>query len=172
MDSDNPDLPDEISWVVIDEAFYFDQSPWPTGTDGTGVALIRIGLTSWGIPLANDQDGDAMEDSWENTYFGTINQAADADYDADGQTNLEEFIAGSDPTDPLSLFKIMSMNDSTISWSAHAERVYEVWWTDDLENEFILIADDISGGSYTDSRTTAQYYPTHFYKIVVKRTSE
>ena len=29
MDSDNPDLPDEISWVVIDEAFYFDQSLGP-----------------------------------------------------------------------------------------------------------------------------------------------
>ena len=79
----------------------------------------------------------------------------------------EEFIAGSDPTDPLSLFKIMSMINSTISWSAHAERVYEVWWTDDLENEFILIADDISGGSYTDNRTLST--PTHFYKIVVKR---
>ena len=170
MDSDNPDLPDEISWVVIDEAFYFDQSPWPTGTDGTGVALIRIGLTSWGIPSANDQDGDAMEDSWENAYFGNTDQSATTDYDGDGQTNLEEFIAGSDPTDPLSLFKIMGIDQSTISWSTHAERVYEVWWTDNLENEFILIADDISGGSYTDNRTLST--PTHFYKIVVKRTSE
>jgi hypothetical protein len=170
MDSDNPDLPDEISWVVIDEAFYFDQAPWPIGTDGTGVALIRIDLTSWGIPLANDQDGDAMDDAWENTYFGNTGQPAAADYDGDGQTNLEEFIAGCDPTDASSLFKIMNMNNSTISWSTHAERVYEVWWTDNLESAFILIADDLSSGSYTDNRLLST--PTHFYKIVVKRASE
>lgn len=36
------DVPgDSVSWVVVDEVWYFDRAPWVGGTDGTGRPLLR-----------------------------------------------------------------------------------------------------------------------------------
>ena len=52
---------------------------------------------------ATDVDKDGMSDQWEFDYFGELYWFEDEDFDEDGQTNLEEFLGGSDPTDPTSL---------------------------------------------------------------------
>ncbi len=53
QDSDDPLKPLEISWVVVDELFYFDQAPWPTSADGGGHPLIRTGLSNWEVPFTS-----------------------------------------------------------------------------------------------------------------------
>ena len=40
--SDDPFRPEDISWAVVDETTYFDQSPWPSEADGTGRPLQRL----------------------------------------------------------------------------------------------------------------------------------
>ena len=45
-----------------------------------------------------DTDSDGLDDSWEITYFGNLDQVADGDYDADGRTNGEEENDGTNPT--------------------------------------------------------------------------
>lgn len=52
--------------------------------------------------VAYDTDGDGMPDEWEKRYKLNPNDPADAGADADGDdfTNLEEFLAKTDPTDP------------------------------------------------------------------------
>lgn len=51
-----------------------------------------------------DTDGDGLPDEWERRYGLNPDDAGDAilDKDNDGFTNLEEFQAGTDPTDPAS----------------------------------------------------------------------
>jgi len=57
--------------------------------------------TDW---LDVDTDDDGMTDGWEATYgFDPLDdQDANEDADQDGFTNLEEYIKGTDPTDPNS----------------------------------------------------------------------
>ena len=49
-----------------------------------------------------DADGDGLPDEWEKKYGLNVNDASDANADLDGDefTNLEEYLAKTDPTDP------------------------------------------------------------------------
>lgn len=53
---------------------------------------IRLDLLVLGE--VSDSDSDGMDDEWEIAVFGSIEANANEDADADGLTNLEEFIAG------------------------------------------------------------------------------
>jgi polygalacturonase/PKD repeat protein len=62
--------------------------------------------------------------SWQIQYFGsTSNPAADpnADPDGDGMSNMEEFLAGTDPTNSTSALRIASVvqtiNDVVVTWT-------------------------------------------------------
>jgi hypothetical protein len=50
--------------------------------------------------------------NWQWQKFGSINCAScggDADFDGDGMSNTNEFLAGTDPTNPASAFRILSI---------------------------------------------------------------
>ena len=163
QDSDDPLRPLDISWVVVDELYYFDQAPWPANADGTGYPLVRTGLTSWGAPSAADTDGDQMPDAWEMAYFGSLEQIL-PDWDDDGFSNLEEYIAGTDPTNPASVFIIEDMMVPTLYWTAVPGRTYSVYWTDNLRLPFVNIAFGLTTGSYTDNwhaGENANFYLIH-----------
>ena len=60
---------------------------------------------------------------WQVTYFGSIDNPAgapDTDADGDGQSNLQEFLAGTDPTNGASCFQITSItaqsNGVSVAW--------------------------------------------------------
>ncbi len=58
-------------------------------------------------PEPADDDEDGLPDSWERRHFGRTDHpdgAPDADPDGDGMRNIEEFIAGTDPTNAASRF--------------------------------------------------------------------
>ncbi len=63
--------------------------------------------------------------AWQLKYFGCTNCAqalGTADPDGDGMNNTNEFLAGTDPTDSASAFRITSIastgNDVLVSWMA------------------------------------------------------
>jgi len=70
--------------------------------DGIRVYLNATPLENTSAFAAHkDTDEDGMSDAWEDTHALNKNSAADAalDGDADGLTNLREFLAGTSPTD-------------------------------------------------------------------------
>ena len=153
QDSDDPLLPLDISWVVVDEVYYFDQAPWPAAADGTGDPLTRSGNVSWIVRSAADTDGDQLDDAWEDYYFGSLDQEPNDDPDNDGFNNRQEQIAGTDPTDSASRFRVESAEAPTIRWTAVEGRTYSIYWTDDLQKSFELIAWGLTypTSSFTDT---------------------
>jgi len=94
-DSDDDGLPD--AW----EMQYFDDlSQGPDGDyDGDGVSNYDEYQHN-ADPTNPDTDSDGIPDAWEIQYGLNPSDPSDADddSDADGLNNLEEYLAGSDPT--------------------------------------------------------------------------
>ena len=74
---------------------------------------------------------DGIPDSWRLRYFGTVNNLlsqASADADGDGMNNWQEYVAGTDPTDPKSNLKVSAQSNSTglIHWPSVAGKTYVI----------------------------------------------
>jgi hypothetical protein len=87
------------------------------------------------VTFLADSDQDGLPDEWEILYGFDPRAAADATLDSDGDTmsNLAEYIAGTDPTDPSSYLKINLVTDrpgATLEFLAISNRTYTVEFTD------------------------------------------
>ena len=88
--------------------------------------------TSQTAVLIVDSDRDGMPDSWELAHGLNPNvNDAGLDLDGDGLTNLQEYIAGTDPQDPQSKLKISAILLSgptavQLSFDAVSNRTYTV----------------------------------------------
>ena len=151
------------------------KAPSPTGYVQYG-SIGQYAITG-SIVINTDWDGDDLPNEWESAYFDDpTNAIADFDADFDGQDNLSEFIAGFDPTNSGSVFKIAGyappFSNGTpfvITWTPMIGRIYNVGWTDNLQNA--AISNLVEGlvhpqGSYTDSVERAG--SSHFYRVDVR----
>lgn len=79
-----------------------------------------------------DTDSDSMPDWWEDHFGLGKTNAADAELDLDGDqsSNAAEFAAGTDPTNPASVFRLLSIlsesNGVRLIWNAMGGRSYHV----------------------------------------------
>lgn len=127
--------------TVRDRYLRLDQHAFNINGSYIGILdTIEIG----GSDPGPDSNGDGMRDAWKianglDPFDDTGRNAPDADIDGDGLTNLEEFIAGTNPNDRNSAFAIQSVHansdtDFELTWSSVPGRRYHVQWSDDLNN--------------------------------------
>lgn len=130
-----------------------------------------------GSGLDSDQDG--LPDYWEYTHFNNRTIAvASADDDGDGLDNISEYVAGNDPNDSSSVFRITAFEPPPVSntvpfilrWNTEPGRLYSVYHTDNLSvGQFEVFTDAIDLppeiNSYTDAVERAAQ---HFYRVEVR----
>ena len=101
------------------------------GTNAPGVMTLTINDND------ADPDGDGMPDAWETDNFGTTTNGAAGDVDADGYSNLDEYIAGTQPANSNSFLKVTGVASgpgTQVSFFGATGRVYRLDFSDDLLN--------------------------------------
>lgn len=101
--------------------------------DGTNFSpYIMVRTLSFNDDSSPTAASDGIPDAWMQTYFGNINPAsgpnrgANADFDGDKLSNLNEYRAGMDPTLTNSTQRITVLNSTNLQWQAKAYELYEV----------------------------------------------
>ncbi|MBT8046347.1 MAG: hypothetical protein KJN67_04195, partial [Pontiella sp.] len=183
--SNNPalDVDASLTQSVVAGTYYVHVKPTgvgdPTSSPPTGYTVYgSLGQYWISGEVFPDADDDGIPNQWETLYFGGFtNAVASADPDEDGSDNLTEYIAGFDPTDSNSVFKITSFEMAPtgtpiiVTWDPVEGRVYNVLWSDNLLYS-PFTNNNLSGdllhpaSSYTD--TVYRAGTTHFYRIDVR----
>jgi hypothetical protein len=121
------------------------------------------------IPVG-DSDGDGLPNAWEDEHPCVDRNVPDADDDADGdgKTNEEEYLAGTDPCDPLSVLIITMIarepGGVRVAWTSEPERLYRVWASDNMATWQVVGPDVIAAGSSSDVLDTAAT-PRRVYRV-------
>jgi len=123
--------PNHVTSILTNE--YYLPSPW------SGPTMAEFSVLP-GTVSSEDSDSDGLLDWWES-YFGlnplsaSDNDGPDADPDLDGMSNLQEFLAGTDPLDNQSCLKLnisFSNNRVLLNFNATDQLYYKILYSEDL----------------------------------------
>ena len=142
---------------------------------GDGLALEATRLVRVTLSGVTDTDGDGLPDFWETqnglspTNSTGIN-GANGDPDGDGFTNLQEYLAGTDPQDATSLLKITDLASAgrVITWNSVPGRNYQVFSATNVNATFTALTGTITAFTSPMSFTnTSPVRPREFYRVRV-----
>ena len=94
--------------------------------------------------------------------------------DGDSHTDLQEFLAGTDPTNKGSILRVLTVTSlsgggMTIYWSAVPGKTYRVQFKNDLNYSYWnTLAEDVTATGLTGSQVDPYAYLTNhrFYRVV------
>jgi hypothetical protein len=131
--------------------------------------IERVDLTV-STPLL-DLDGNGLPDDWERTYFGRTGLDPNSDPDGDGMNLLAEYRAGTDPTDPSSVFRITEMDTGVggvrVAWLSSFYRSYALQRAAAASGPYRDIATGLASTPPTNSflDTAAAGLGPYFYRV-------
>ena len=93
------------------------------------------------------------------------------DFDGDGQTGLQEFLAGTDPTNGDSVFRVITVTPlgggTRVIWSGNPTRSYRVEYKDDLNGvSWTALNASISWNGSSASVTDSAVSASRYYRVV------
>lgn len=123
---------------------------------------------------AEDSDGDGLPDPYEIDTFGDLTTSdGSGDTDGDGDPDRDEWLCGTDPTDPDSKFvlQVIPQGDGSkiVLWTGQLGRVYDLEWSRDLES-FGLIGAGLPGLVPLVERLDELHNgdPEGFYRVITR----
>ncbi len=182
-------------FVNVDKVSYSDTAPWPFDTDGLGGTLQRFSRTVIGNDPANwqgvsgspgsynggigqteifDNDGDGTPNAYEDANgLNKFVNDANGDLDGDGQSNLAEYLAGTNPQNAADRFLITSVVKAggpgfVVTFPAKAGKTYTIQYKNALTDPTWTELIDVPavGADATSQYTDPTAQPTRFYRII------
>ncbi len=146
-----------------------------TAEDEAGLAILSH---------AADIDQDGLPDAWEQQIItasvaanGPIRSIWDVrpndDFDVDGASNLAEYLAGTSPIDPASVFVLAVQGSAdgaaiTLRWHSIPGKIYTIYKTTDLAAGFSVFKDDIAATPPLNTETDLNNGSAAFYIISLR----
>ncbi len=147
---------------------------------GANIGWINLAAASLATESINivDSDLDGIADSWEFANFGNLTTAGPGtDSDGDGRSDLDEYLAGTDPHDPASFLSIVSQSYNATRTQAsltfgttHPARLYRIQSSPNLTaNSWTFLTEPFgpASGNVTTRSVTFPAGPSRFFRVVV-----
>lgn len=147
----------------------------PDSTPGNGAP----GEDDFGTASVQDTDNDGIADEWEEFYYGTLAEDGLGDLDGDGSIDLNEYFAGTSPTNQASYLGFVQPTWHTapgggvlILWNSEPYRRYHLFRSTNLLeglSGFKLLQPNVNSTSPTNILLdeTATNTGPYFYQIQV-----
>jgi len=125
-----------------------------------------------------DTDNNGLPDWWELQYFGHLTGTdPNADTDHDGMSNLEEWLAGTNPTNASSCLRLMAQpsnntNAFVVSWPSVTGKHYQLERATNLLTGFnSVVQTNIAATAPTNTETDTASLPSNarFYRVGVEQ---
>jgi Bacterial TSP3 repeat len=141
------------------------------------VAFVQTDIIASGA----DTDGDGLPDAWEYQHFGNLSATPNADPDGDGMTNLQEYLADTDPLNASDNLRITSFNTTltpafrqmNLTWTSKPTRCYFIQKQANLDPASLWLDCGLgaiaSGGSFTSASYFDAQTPSRFSRIQAQR---
>jgi hypothetical protein len=158
-------IEDDGTWKVAGINLYLAGADPYTGNSMGKVSFYRDWITN-NIP-DYDTDMDGLPDWWETS---TGETESEADPDADGFTNYEEWLADTDPILGSSYFQLTSFSNGVdVVFASSTNREYQIEQNQNLTNaDWTAATDWISGSQPTTSVTLPAVDSNLFYRVRAK----
>jgi hypothetical protein len=141
--------------------------------NGDGLNLQATRFFNLVVLSPDDSDGDGLPDTWEranglNPFSRAGIHGATGDPDGDRFTNLEEYLAGTQPNNAASLLRLTQIagGGSVVTWDSIPGRNYQVFATTDPTQPFTQLSGTITAsGSDTSFTNTAPPVAKQFFRV-------
>jgi len=128
---------------------YLGEGATPITNGNYGFNMVALTPLEIGMPVA-DSDADGIPDDWERGYFSSLGvMSGVSDWDNDGQTDRDEYRAGTNPKNAVSCFRatsVVSQNgggEFVIRWSSASNRNYSIYCATNLVTGFSTVESNI-----------------------------